>query len=248
MKNRFLYLLFGFSIILVAACKETPDDYNPNLGYDYYPLEVGKFFEYQMDSIIFDPNGDTTVFHTTSFLREEILDTLTDNEGNTMYKIEQYERAADTLPWNIKKVLSVALVDNQATRTEDNLHFVKIAFPLAKGNRWKGNSHFDEGLIVDIAGETVAMFKGWEYRVNDFGVADTIGGFQFDETILIEEAENENLIELRRSYATYAKGVGLVARELWILDTQCIDDCVGQPWEQKAEKGFILRQTIINHN
>lgn len=248
MKNRFPYLVFTLAVILVSACKETPDDYITDSGHDYYPLEIGKFVEYQMDSTIYDPNGDTTVFYSTSFLREEVLDTLTDNEGNTVYKIEQYERSEDSQPWNIKKVLTMAVVENQATRTEDNLQFVKIAFPLAKGNRWNGNSHFEEDLIVNIAGETVAMFKGWEYRIQNIGVADTIGGVQFDDTIVIEEADNENLIELRRSTSVYAKGIGLVERELWILDTQCIDDCVGKPWEQKAEKGFILRQTIINHN
>ncbi len=248
MKIRYSFLVFGLSAVFFVACKETPDNYVPDAGQDYYPLEVGKFVEYQMDSTIYDPNGDTTVYHSTSFLREEIIDTLTDNGGNIVYKIEQYHRTADSLSWAIKKVLSATLVDNQAIRTEDNLQFVKIAFPLSKGNRWNGNSHFDKSLIVEIAGETVEMFKGWEYRIKDIGVADTIGGFQFDETIVVEEADNENLIELRQVVSTYAKGIGLVARELWILDTQCIDDCVNQSWEQKAEKGFILKQTIINHN
>ena len=44
------------------------------------------------------------------------------------------------------------------------------------------------------------------------------------------------------------KNVGLIFKEMKILDTQCIIDCEGQPWEQKAEKGFILRMEIISHN
>jgi hypothetical protein len=247
-KNHFPLITFGLLVVLLSACKETPDDYTTEFGFEYYPLQVGKFIEYQMDSTIYDPNGDTTVYQSTTFMREEILDTLSDNNGDIIYKIEQYQRAADTLPWVIKKVLTATLFDNEAIRTEDNLRFIKLTFPAKKGNRWNGNVHFDEGLIVDVAGETLEMFKGWDYRTQSIGVAATVGSFQFDETAIVEEADNENLIELRRSIATYAKGIGLVQREMWILDTQCIDDCVGKTWEEKAEKGFILKQTILNYN
>ncbi len=248
MKNHLPIIAFGLLVALLSACKETSDDYTTEFGFEYYPLQVGNFIEYQMDSTIYDPNGDTTVYHSTTFMREEILDTLSDNNGNTLYKIEQYERAADTLPWAIKKVLTAAIMDNEAIRTEDNLRFIKFTFPAKKGNQWNGNAHFDTGLIVDVAGETLEMFKGWEYRTQAVGEAATVGSFQFEETAIVEEADNENLIELRRSIVTYAKDIGLVQREMWIQDTQCIDDCVGKTWEEKAEKGFILKQTILNHN
>jgi hypothetical protein len=247
-KNHLPLITFGLLVALLSACKETPDDYTTEFGYEYFPLQVGKFIEYQMDSTIYDPNGDTTVYHSTTFMREEILDTLSDNNGNIVYKIEQYGRAADSLPWVIKKVLSATIIDNEAIRTEDNLRFIKLTFPARNGTRWNGNAHFDDGLIVEVAGETLEMFKGWEYRTQAIGETATVGNFQFEETATVEEAENENLIELRRSIATYAKGIGLVQREMWILDTQCIDDCVNETWEGKAEKGFILKQTILNHN
>lgn len=242
------FSLFLFAAAIFAACKETPDDYNPDPGQDYYPLTVGKFVEYQMDSTIFDPNGDTTVYQSTYFLKEEIVDTLTDNNGNLLFRIEQYQRASDTLPWAISKVLTASIQDNQAIRTEDNLRFIKLIFPVKKNKSWDGNVHFQNSQIVTVAGESLEMFKGWGYRIRLADEPATVGNFTFDKTITVEEAENENLIELRRSNAVYAKNIGLVYREVWVLDTQCIDDCIGQPWEEKAEKGFILKQTIINHN
>ncbi len=234
--------------LLLPACKEEADDYKTEAGLAYYPLEVGKFIEYQVDSTIFDPNGEATVFSTTTFVKEEIIDTLTDNIGNILYKIERFERTADSLPWNIKKVLTVSVQGNQAIRTEDNLRFVKLTFPVKKGVSWDGNIHFNNGLIVVLEGETLEMFKGWKYRTKTANEPANVGDFQFAETVTVEEANNENLIELRRSSAIYAKDIGLVYRELWILDTQCIDDCIGKTWEEKAEKGFILRQTILKHN
>lgn len=249
MKNHQYPIIIGLlTITFFAACKETPDDYTTELGLEYYPLEVGKAIEYEMDSTIFDPNGDTTVYRSITLMKEEIVDTLSDNNGNLLYKIERYERAADSLPWQVKKVLTASVQTDQAIRTEDNLRFIKMVFPIEKGSKWNGNIHFNEGLIVTVAGESLEMFKGWAYRTLQVGEPATIGGFQFNETATVEEADNENLIELRRATATYAKGIGLVYRELWILDTQCIDDCIGQPWEEKAEKGFILKQTILKHN
>lgn len=249
MKNHLFFLAFGLlASLLLAACKQTPDDYSIEQGLEYFPLEVGKFIEYQVDSTIFDPTGDTAVFFSTTFVKEEIIDTLSDNNGNTLYKIEHFERAADTLPWTIRKVLTESIQGNQAIRTEDNLRFIKLVFPVKKSKSWDGNIHFNSGLIVTVAGETLEMFKGWSYRVNTVNEPASIGTFQFDETTTVREADTENLIELRRSTATYAKGVGLVYREVWILDTQCIDDCIGKPWEEKAEKGFILKQTILKHN
>lgn len=236
------------AIAVLGSCKDTPDDYQTVLGEEYFPLEVGKFVEYEMDSTIYDPNGDSTVSVSKTLLREEVVDTLLDNNGQLLYKVERYERASDTLPWVIKKVLSVSIQANQAIRSEDNLRFIKMTFPLKKGNSWDGNIHVQENMIVTVAGEVMEMFKGWNYKVTGLGEPASVGSFQFDETLQIQEAENENLIELRRSNAIYAKGIGLVYRELWILDTQCIDNCTGQPWEEKAEKGFILRQTILNHN
>ncbi len=249
MKNRFQFLPLGiFAALCFGACKETPDDYTTDLGLEYFPLEVGKFIEYEMDSTIFDPNGDTTVFFSKTRMKEEVVDTLTDNNSNLLFKIEQFERAADSLPWQIKKVLTASIQADEAIRTEDNLRFIKMPFPPKNGSNWNGNAHFDESLIVTVAGESLEMFKGWDYRIEQTGEPATVGSFQFDETVTVQEADNENLIELRRATATYAKGIGLVYRELWILDTQCIDDCVGKPWEEKAEKGFILKQTILNHN
>lgn len=235
-------------LLFFSACKKTADDYQTQMGKEYFPLAVGKFIEYEMDSTIFDPDGDSLVYSTKTLAKEVVVDTLHDNNDSVLYKIERYERTADSLPWRVTKVFTQSILANQAIRTEDNLRFVKLAFPLTKGTRWNGNSAFNEELIVTVAGESLEMFKDWSYRVLAVNEPQGVGSFQFDETATVQEAASENLIELRRSKSVYAKSIGLVYRELWILDTQCIDDCAGLPWEEKAEKGFILKQTILNHN
>ena len=248
MKKNTWFLIFGF-LFLLNACKETPDDFQPtDAGYDYFPLSIGKYLLYEVDSTIYDPTGDTSVYTSHTLMKEEILDTLRDNLGNLLYKLERYERQADTLPWQVKKVFTASVQGDQAVVTEDNLRFIRMTFPVRKNETWNGNVHFDPGLIVTVAGESLEMFKGWAYKIEETGVPVAVGNFNFEEVATIREADSENLIEKRLSKAQYAKGIGLVYRELWILDTQCVESCDGQTWEQKAEKGFILKQTITGHN
>jgi hypothetical protein len=232
----------------LLSCKKTADDFQVDYGYDYYPLAVGKYLLYEVDSTIYDPTGDSMVQQKKSFVREVILDTLADNAGNTLFKIERFTRTADTLPWRLEKVLTASVSKSQAIRTEDNLRFIKLPFPLQPNTNWDGNAHFNPNLIVTVAGESIEMFKAWNYKVESVGKPEDIGSFSFPEVATIRQADSENLIELRVSREKYARGVGLIYREMWILDTQCIEACQGQSWEEKAEKGFILRQTLIDYN
>ncbi|TAK36940.1 MAG: hypothetical protein EPO28_12845 [Saprospiraceae bacterium] len=235
-------------LLLVLSCKKTSDGYDPDFGYQYFPLGVGKYWVYSVDSTIFDPTGNSLISLSHRLVKEEITDTLHDISGNPLYKIERFERQADTLPWQITKVLTQSIIDNKALRTEDNLRFIKLPFPLRKNDQWDGNAYFDPSIIVTVAGESMEMFKDWSYKVEQVDEPENIGSYSFPAVATIRQANNENLIELRISKEKYAKGVGLVYRELWILDTQCIEPCTGQTWEEKAEKGFILKQTIIAYN
>ncbi|MBK9490095.1 MAG: hypothetical protein IPO07_15970 [Haliscomenobacter sp.] len=50
---------------------------------------------------------------------------------------------------------------------------------------------------------------------------------------------------MRRGTERYAADVGLVYRELSVLNTQCLM-CQGQAWEKKAQSGFILKMRRID--
>lgn len=233
---------------LAQSCETETDDYQSGPGPEYFPLEVGKYKIYEVDSTIFDPTGDSLIAFSKTFFKEEVVDTLTDNQGEIRYKVERYERNLETAPWQVTKVFTRSIHGNQAIETIDNLRFIKITFPVRKNNTWDGLVYFDPGLIVTVAGESIEMFKGWSYRVLDAGLPDSVGQFAFQDVATIQESDMENLIELRKSTEKYALGLGLVYRERWILDTQCIEDCEGLGWEEKAEKGFIVKQKIIGFN
>ncbi len=222
----------------------------------YFPLRIGQYIEYETDSILFDfgPGGHTVRDTVHLQVREEIVDTFRDDTGLLLYRIERYERSSDTVAWSLRRVWAAARTTTQAIRQEENLRFLRLVFPLALRTRWDGNRWIDPTTEIEIAGERLRPFVGWNYRADSLHVAAQIGPFRFDSVIVVTEVDYTTAIERRFSRAWYARNVGLVRREQWILDSQYCNssppptDCMTRPWELKGQKGYLLRQTLLRHN
>ncbi|MEQ1744167.1 MAG: hypothetical protein ABMA02_01990 [Saprospiraceae bacterium] len=258
--NRTLRWSWLFFLALLGACSEPPEP--PFVSTDleaqraYFPLEIGKFAEYRIDSIVFDfGTGGSTMRDTTSYLvREEITDTIRDITGILVFLVQRSERLTDSLPWAVKQVWSASRTPMQAIRTENNLRFLRLVFPFDEYTRWNGNLWIDQYQEIEIAGERIRPFVNWDYQVDDFDFSAQIGAFAFDSILVVTEVDETNAIEHRLSRAWYAKNIGLVKREQWILDSQYCNqipapaDCLTKPWEEKAQKGYIVNQLLLAHN
>lgn len=243
----FLFVFVIGSVICFSSCDEEKEIIDIEEGKDYFPLSIGNTLVYEVDSINFFAGAGGIVQDSThSFVREQIVDTLLDNEGNILYKIERFVRKSDTLNWTIKDVWTASKDATRAFRTEENLRFVKMIFPLKEERTWESTAFIDKGMIVTVAGgETIELFKNWESEILSVNQPETIGGKEYPEVTTISHADSENLIEYRYVLEKYAKNVGLVYQEMRILDTQNTIDTLS--WRDKAEEGFILRQTLISN-
>ncbi|MFT6021272.1 MAG: hypothetical protein ACI9CQ_004079, partial [Saprospiraceae bacterium] len=72
------------------------------------------------------------------------------------------------------------------------------------------------------------------------------GDFAFEEVTTIQLADEENLLEKRYGIEKYAKGVGLIFKELQIYNTQDIENET-EPWEVKTERGFRVVMTLVDY-
>jgi len=249
--NRILiipFILLGL-LIALSSCNENTvkETIEVDQGYEYFPLEVGKYITYQVDSVIYDVGNNVTLIDTIrTYIKEEITDTLVDNTGETVYRIQRYERSNVNDNWRVKDIWTSARTRAQAEKVEENLRFIKMVFPVTEGIEWNGNIFIDESTIIPIAGESIEVFKNWLYKIESMDQSETIGDFTFDRVTTVSQADSENLIELRFSIEKYAEDIGLVYREMRILDSQIIDESI--PWEVKAQKGYILTQQVIDHN
>ncbi len=250
MKSFHFFLALSFIlVVLISSCREgsVNEDFPLEMGFEYFPLEVGKYKTYQMDSTVYDFDGAVPIIiESTTFVKEELVDIAIDNEGDTIYILERFERSNFSDPWIIKDVWSTKVANNRAERFEENIRLIKMVFPLKEGVDFDATLFIDDNFVVSVAGEAIEAFKNWTSEIQEIGTSETIGGENFSDIATIIHADDENLIEKRYSQSKYAKGLGLIEREEWILDTQNLTEAL--PWEEKAEIGYILKQTIIDYN
>lgn len=253
----FVFILLT-GIAFWSCSKRTVVDPDPFLAdqHAYFPLKIGQFLVYQTDSIVFDfaPDGNTMRDTTRTYIKELVADTFRDASGELTFALERYERVLETAPWILKQTNAAIQTPSQAIYSESNLRFLKLVFPLNLRSEWNGNLWIDQNREIEIAGERMRPFSNWAYEVDSLDIPAYIGQFAFDSTLLVTEADDQNVLERRFSRVRYAKNIGLVWREQWILDSQYCNqipfpaDCETRPWELKAEKGYILRQTLIAFN
>ncbi len=244
-----LFSILFLLLVVLSACNDQEqvlDDFELDLGKEYFPLKVGQFAIYQVDSIIFDPVGENKIDTISLQVKEEIVSSYQAPDKETIFIMERYERKDVSENWRITNVWSVYFVNNTLIRVEDNLRFVKLIFPVIPKKTWNPNANFDDDININVAGETLKMFKDWVSSIEKIEDELTINELIFKDVVKISTVNNENLIEYRYGIERYAQDIGLIYKELWILDTQRIDPML--PWEEKAEKGFILKQEIIAHN
>jgi hypothetical protein len=244
---------YALSIGLLSCNKQTTEDIAVDFGYQYFPLELGQTRTYQVDSILFDPDiSGTAIDSSTSFAREVIIDTIRSINGAVQYIIERSIRSDAGAPWQTTDIWTATRTEQQAFRTEENLRFLKLTFPIDDQNRWDPTLFFDNTLEITVAGETLEAFRNWEGRMQETGAMVEILGQTYTDVIKTTLADDTNLIERRYVSEWYAPELGLIFSEKQILDTQCqvccsldFELCDALPWRQKAEKGLIVRQQLL---
>lgn len=248
MKINFDFFLMCLIVGVYSSCTNEIEEFpSNNMDENFYPLSNGKYWEYQVDSTIFDNQG-STVLSSSSFVKEAIVGLLEESGDRKSYRVERSWRASANQEWKVTDIWSMGIEGNRAIKTEENLRFIKLIFPAEEGSQWDGNAFIDSSIKLEYAGETVEVFKNWDYSISDRKVKEQIGVSTYDEVVTVTQADDENVIEKRYSVEKYARDVGMVYRRMEIYDSQCIEACVGQSWEDKAQKGFNLTQTLIAHN
>lgn len=222
----------------------------------YFPLEIGRKNTYIVDSITFRSSPAGVVRDSSRiWLRDFVADTLSDQEGHLVFAVERWQNqssGADSA-WKYQTTWYAFRTNAQAVRMEGNFRYLSLIFPLDSRSAWDGNAWIDPSSKIEAGGQFLTPFQGWNYRVDSIDVAGVVGAQFFDSLLLVTEVDEDNLIERRFSRAKYARNIGLVEFEQWILDSQYCNqspvppDCLTKPWLDKAEAGFMFKMTIVDH-
>lgn len=215
-----------------------------DLEKDYFPLEINFWQEYKVDSITFsDFTNPVTIDTSSYFLKELIESDYLDLSNNTNYRVEQYKRYENS-SWFINNIFSQKATNINFQKVENDLRFIKLVFPPELNKTWNGH------IYIDVIDEPSLDFYNptkfeWEYTFTAIDEKLEIGEFTFDSCVTVIQIDEENLFEKKYSKEIYAKNVGLVYKELMILETQAAPS--NAPFVERAENGFILKYTITDY-
>lgn len=249
MKQLFYLFCLLFSIVYFTACEDVKEDVKlDSFGYEYFPLEMDAFWIYKVDSVIYTKLGDEKDT-TSSYVKEEIIEVFVDQLQDTVYRIERSVSQSSTYDFKVVDIWAAQKDRNKATRTEENLKYMKLVFPLKEAVSWNGNSFITEDVNIFVGGETLDFFIDWDYKVLSIESDVVVGDNTYSQVATIQNADSgqDELIHRRYVIEKYAKGVGLVYKKHIILDTQCIVGCEDQTWEEKGEKGYVLESTLVEY-
>jgi hypothetical protein len=200
--NRLQLFLFPLSAFLFfSGCRKETIISAPT-SYNYFPSEIGHWIEYEVDSIYHsetDNNNDDSVFYYQFHIREIIDSAYIDDAGRENQIVIRYKREDSLNAWTISNVWTQTISTTAAYRTEDNVSFHKLAFPVSTSVTWNGN---DANTLDE-------EFYSYEY----IHQPATIDSIYFDSTISVLQIDENNFVETFYGNEIYAAGVGLVYKE-----------------------------------
>jgi len=199
-------LIFFFAVALpgiafLYSCKKEKVD-APSLHFDYFPIRQGIWVIYDVDSIYHsenDNNNDDSVY-SFHFQEKFVIDsTYTDASGKDAQVLLVYKRNTTTEDWTFVSVWSQSLTPTAAYRTEENIKYHKLSFPITSEVTWDGND-------ANTIGEEMYLYE-------DFNSSMNLNGFAFDSTITVLQRDDNNYVEKIYGKEIYANGVGMIFKE-----------------------------------
>jgi hypothetical protein len=198
------YLPVLLIALIWAACAKDEENPQIDLGYDYFPVKIGHFTEYAVDSIAYDSEGD----HDTSsyFVREVIESEIIDALKEPALRIERFKKDSLHHEWQLVDIWSAKRTSNNAQRVEEDKRYIRLVFPITTSAQWDGNALNTE--------------DEWRHVYTEIGVAKAYDDLSFSNTVTVLQREFQSLIDDQYAYEVYAPGVGLLEKYYRVLETR----------------------------
>lgn len=243
--KKFLWILPLMMIVFFSACKKSEEHKVVPLS-EYYPLEVGKYVSYQLDSLVFINFGtkDTVI---TYQVKHEVNAAVTDNLGRPAYRIFRYIRKTHTDPWVSDNTFMAVPTDFSVEFIENNMRFLKMQSPLKNGYTWKGHTYIDTYSL----NSEVRYLDNWDYVYDSLGLPTTVGLFNLEDAVKVHHRDEiigdpsnpDSYSEINRGEEKYAKGIGLIYRNFLHVEYQ-----PPTPGRGGYKQGYGVTLTMIDHN
>src|SRR5437868_13897809 len=247
MRNVFFFLI-TISVMLSSCSKSTDNFVTPPLS-DYYPLTVGKYVTYSLDSSVVYTNFGQNITVNSYQVKLVVDAQITDNLGRQAYRILRYIRKTASDPWVGDNTFMAVPTGNTIEFVENNLRFLKMASPLREGYSWKGNTYIDTRSL----NSNLKYMDDWDYSYDSLNVPAQIGALTVDSTVKVSQrneitgnpSDPNYFSETDIAEGKYAKGIGLVYRKFIHLEYQ--PPVPGHPGAY-ADASYGVVMKMIDHN
>ncbi len=236
-------LIFSF-----VACKKSTETFVPNQATEYFPLAVGKYITYKLDSLVFINFGTSSV--TRSFEVKYVVDAqLTDNVDTPAYRVVRYIRKTSANPWMADATFWAINTGKGIDFTENNLRYQKLKTPVRDYYTWKGNSYIDTYSL----NSDVKYLGDWDYSYDSVGVTSVVGAFTLENTLRVDQRDEiignpndpNSYSEVNFSMEKYAAGIGMVYRKFLHTEYQPPTPGLGGRY---VDGSYGVTMTMIDHN
>jgi hypothetical protein len=184
----------------------------PDTGRSFYYPILGQAVVYDAEETQYAIGEKPTVKKYQ--VKEVFASVFTNASGKEMAKIESYRRANDQDTWE-KTIVSTANVEQErALKTEDNITYVKMVFPISEGQKWDANAYNTLGAD--------------SYEVKNRNKPFTIDNQVLNRTVTIVQQYDSTLVDLKKRTETYADGIGLIYQEKTAVVFCNKADCLGK--------------------
>ncbi len=212
--NKAIKIAFGliFPLVLLYSCKKDEASV-PDFGYNFSPEQVGKYIVYDVDSFYY--NDFTNQVDSFKFqIKEKIESFYYDNENRKTMRLERYVRSFNdtipyaSLPWILKDVWSANKTTTTYEKVEENVRFIKLAFPVKEEQVWNGNAQ--------------NTIDGWDYKYEFIDRPRTVAGITFDSVLQVTQLDDKlsNLIKHQYYIEWYARNVGMIYKKVIDVESQ----------------------------
>ncbi len=238
-----ILLYLAIFLTIGSGCNKTEDGVPAANMAEYYPLKVGKYITYRLDSTVYISLN--TVKVVRSYIVQDKIDAIVkDNLGNDAYRIRRMMRSnTDTTVWSDNATFLVIPSLQKTEFIENNLRFIKLINPVRDFTTWQGNSQ------INALDEFLRFYENWEYFYEKTGEPYRVNNLSFPETVTVNQVDEVDgtpgdkryFYEITRSSEVYAKGVGLIYKDFFHEFWQPITANF-QP------NSYGVRLSILNHN
>ncbi len=216
---------------LLPSC--TKDDEPDTLsGQEYMPLSIGNYWVYNVSAYNFFGGYEFTndslfvseTYSDTSYyqIKEELFALDTNISGEEYIELRRYKRPTNLDDWTLDSIWTCRMRNNQFIKTENNIAYVKLDFPVYRDKNW------DPNIYNELDSDSIRCELAYYDQITDIEIDST----NYNDVLEVIYCEDSTALANYSHSEYYGAEIGLIRKEYHNYDYCFAEDsiysCIGR--------------------